>query len=150
MSTALGHHQDREKGSQETSRRRYWIAHSGGFRVDGPGGRIGIVEEVRDDDGEPLLAVRAGLLGRRLLLIPAAEVFEILPRATRIWLRTPVSIAGSEPLHTAEPDRRPSRAQAAVAAPLGVDHASASPCPDRGRDAWTGPAPQPSASRLRA
>ena len=87
----------------EPSARTYWLAHCEGFRVDGIGGRIGIVEEVRDADGEPLLAVRAGLLGRRVLLVPADAVFEIVPRAMRIWLRGPVTIAGSEPIPVVEP-----------------------------------------------
>ena len=89
----------------EPSARNYWLAHCEGFRVDGNAGRIGIVEEVRDGgaDGEPLLAVRAGLLGRRLLLVPAGAVFEIVPRAMRIWLRGPVTIAGSEPIRVVEP-----------------------------------------------
>jgi hypothetical protein len=78
---SIGHH-SRAAGPRKE------IPPSEGFRVDGPGGRIGIVEEVRDVRDEPLLAVRAGLLGRRVLLIPATEVFEIVPRAMRIWLRT--------------------------------------------------------------
>ncbi len=102
MNTALAHNDYHDTGSQDPSFRGYWIANSHGFRVDALGGRIGIVEEVRDDDGEPLLVVRAGLLGRRVLLVPGAEVFKIIPRATRIWLRTPVPIAGTEPLHSAE------------------------------------------------
>lgn len=43
----------------------YWLTHCHGFRVDGEAGRIGFVDDVLDDDGQPTLAVRAGLLGRR-------------------------------------------------------------------------------------
>jgi hypothetical protein len=32
-----------------------------------------------------------------VLLVPAAEVAFVVPRAQRLWLRSPVSIAGSEP-----------------------------------------------------
>jgi hypothetical protein len=78
--------------------RDYWIGHCEGFRVDGSSGRIGFVEEVRPDGpGQPVLAVRAGVLGRRILLVPVDEVFSILPRAQRLWLRTPLCLAGSEP-----------------------------------------------------
>ena len=45
---------------------------------------------------ETILAVRTGRLGRRLLLVPAVEAAYIVPRAERIWLRTPVTIIGSE------------------------------------------------------
>jgi len=76
----------------------YWLHHCEGFRVDGVEGRIGVVEEVRDESGDAQLAVRAGLLGRRVLLIPASEVVEIVPRAMRIWLRSPITVAATEPL----------------------------------------------------
>jgi hypothetical protein len=88
-------HEDR---SWETSTRAYWLAHCEGFRVDGcGGGRIGFVEDVRDQGGQPLLAVRAGLLGWRVLLIPAREVFEIVPRSMRIWLRSQTAAYGAAP-----------------------------------------------------
>ena len=79
--------------------RDYWLGHCEGYRVDGPGGRIGFVEEVREnraDPTAPLLAVRAGRLGRRVLIVPAGAVEFIVPRARRIWLRTPVEIVSSE------------------------------------------------------
>jgi hypothetical protein len=79
--------------------RDYWIGHCEGFRVEGSAGRIGFVEEVRagTGPGQTVLAVRAGMLGRRVLLISVDEVFSIVPRAQRLWLRNPVSLAGSEP-----------------------------------------------------
>jgi hypothetical protein len=55
--------------------RDYWLRCCGGFRVDGPDGRIGHVYSIRfDGSAEPgLLEVRAGLLGRRTLLIPVCR-----------------------------------------------------------------------------
>jgi hypothetical protein len=85
---------------KEAFDRDYWLTHSHGFRVDGNGGRIGFVEEIREGHGEnaePLLVVRAGLLGRRLLLFPASEAAFIVPQAKRIWLRSTATIVGSEP-----------------------------------------------------
>jgi hypothetical protein len=57
-----------------------------GFRVDSPQGRVGFVEEVRYAtrcDRPDVIAVRAGLLGRLLLILPVEEVAEILPE--RSW-----------------------------------------------------------------
>jgi len=69
--------------------RRYWVEHCEGFRVDGVRGRIGVVEEVRGEGGDCLLAIRTGVLGLKVMLISASEVFEIVPRARKLWLRTP-------------------------------------------------------------
>ena len=92
--------------------RRYWLEHCEGFRVDGLRGRIGIVEEVRRPQaGDAVLVIRAGVLGRRVVEISTSEVFEIVPRARRLWLRTPetsrFSTVVPEPLE-------PVRAQAAA------------------------------------
>ena len=78
--------------------RDYWLSHCEGFRVDTADGRLGFVEEVRAGVGRngDVLAVRAGLLGRRIVLVPATGVDFIVPRAERIWLRSPVEILGSE------------------------------------------------------
>jgi hypothetical protein len=86
--------------------RDYWLTHCEGFRVDGREGRIGFVEEVRRErgrDDDPLLAVRAGLLGRRLLLFRASDAAFIVPQAKRIWLRSSAAITGSEPAAAAPP-----------------------------------------------
>ena len=79
--------------------REYWLSHCVGFRVDTADGRLGFVEEIRADVGRlgDVLAVRAGLLGRRLVLVPATEVDFIVPRAERIWLHSPLTVLGSEP-----------------------------------------------------
>jgi hypothetical protein len=77
--------------------RRYWLAHCEGYRVDAADGRLGFVEGIEADaSGAPLLVVRAGRLGRRLLLIPASEAAFIVPRAQRVWLRSPVAIAATK------------------------------------------------------
>ena len=77
----------------------YWLRHCEGFRVETHDGRLGFVEEIRDGEGpggRETLAIRVGALGRRLLLVSAAEVDVIVPRAKRIWLQSPVSIIGSD------------------------------------------------------
>ena len=68
----------------------YWLAHCEGFRVEEPLRRLGIVEEVlaQPDGGEAVaLAVRGGVLGRRLTLVPAHDVSLVVPRAKRVFLR---------------------------------------------------------------
>jgi hypothetical protein len=78
--------------------RDYWLSHCEGFRVETSGGPLGFVEELRagvDGHGD-MLAVRAGLLGRRVVLVPVTEVDFIVPRAERIWLHSPVTIQDSE------------------------------------------------------
>lgn len=69
-----------------------------GYRVDGAGGSIGFVDEVRRDrDGAALLAVGAGPVGRRLLIFSAADVASVAPRTTRILLRSSATPVASEP-----------------------------------------------------
>lgn len=79
--------------------RAYWLAHCEGFRVETADGRLGIVTEIRAGDGpdDAVLAVRAGVLGRRIVLVPVREVEFIVPRAQRIWLHSPTRIVGTEP-----------------------------------------------------
>lgn len=64
--------------------RDYWLSHCEGFQVRSGRRRLGFVQEVLD--GGRTLAVRGGLLGRRVVLVPVEGVFAIVPRATRIWL----------------------------------------------------------------
>jgi len=79
--------------------RNYWITHSEGFRVEGGEGRIGVVHHILEDGSDrTTLAVLAGRLGRRLLLIQADEIAFIVPRAKRIWLRTPTTIVSTQAL----------------------------------------------------
>jgi hypothetical protein len=68
----------------------YWLRRCEGFRVDAPQGRVGFVEEVRyasSCDRPDVIAVRAGLLGRLLLIVPVGDVAEILPGEERVVLQ---------------------------------------------------------------
>jgi hypothetical protein len=78
--------------------RRYWLTHSEGFRLDAPGGRVGFVEAVveREPGHAAALIVRAGLLGRRLLVVAADEVAEVAPRQRRLRLRASPEIGDAE------------------------------------------------------
>ena len=77
--------------------RDYWLSHCEGYRVDGSEGRIGFVDSIRNDpDGDAVIVVRAGTLGRRLLLVRTRDVAFVVPRAERIWLASPTNIVGSE------------------------------------------------------
>lgn len=79
--------------------RTYWVSHCEGFRVDTGAGRLGVVEEVLDaDTDEPVLAVRAGMLGRRVLLVPARAIDFVVPRAERLWLTSPHEVIGTRPI----------------------------------------------------
>ena len=76
----------------------YWLAHCEGYRVDSPEGRIGLVEEVRRDDGgkrAESLAVLAGMCGLRRLIIPVSEIEAIAPHAQRLFLKPSARIVGS-------------------------------------------------------
>ena len=80
--------------------REYWLAHCEGYRVDSPGGRVGLVEAVRRAEGgeQPQsLAVLAGMYGRRRLIIPMTEVETIVPSARRLSLRAGASLLATEP-----------------------------------------------------
>jgi len=72
--------------------RAYWLGHCEGYRVDGAGGRIGFVEEVRG----PVLVVRAGRLGRRLLLMSGDSVAFIVPREQRLWVDAERGVLATE------------------------------------------------------
>jgi hypothetical protein len=76
----------------------YWLRRCEDFRVDGPEGRIGHVRSVRfsRSDEPEVLEVRAGLLGRRTLLIPVAEIDEVIPDQRRLILRGSPRLVGSE------------------------------------------------------
>jgi len=65
---------------------RYWLSHCHGFRVESPSGRIGVVETVLcGADGEARrLAVRGGLFGHRLALVPVESVERVEPRQGRL------------------------------------------------------------------
>src|ERR1700758_4393397 len=62
----------------------YWISHSEGFQVRSGRRKLGFVQDVTD--GGRTLAVRGGLLGRRVVYVPGDQVFAVVPRELRIWL----------------------------------------------------------------
>ncbi len=64
--------------------RRYWLAHSDGFRVDGPAGRIGTV--LRAIEGNEVLIVRTGILGSHSVMVPFADVERLEPWRERLVL----------------------------------------------------------------
>jgi hypothetical protein len=77
----------------------YWLRRCEGFRVDAPQGRVGFVEEVRYAsrcDRPDVIAVRAGFLGRLLLIVPVGEVAEILPGKELVVLRSSPRLAATE------------------------------------------------------
>jgi hypothetical protein len=79
----------------------YWLRRCHGFRVDSPEGRVGFVEEVRYAsrcDRPDVIAVRAGLLGRLLLIVPVAEVAWILPGREQVVLDRPPRPTATEHL----------------------------------------------------
>ena len=77
--------------------RDYWLHRCEGFRVESAGREIGIVRGLRFKGSlEPdLLEVRAGLFGRRVLLIPVEQVEELVPKEKRVVLRASSRVAAS-------------------------------------------------------
>ena len=79
--------------------RFYWLCRSEGFRVDSPEGRLGLVEavmfRVRPDEPDALI-VRAGVLGRRLVIVPIEDVADVLPRKERIVLKRVPDLGGAD------------------------------------------------------
>ena len=76
--------------------RDYWLCRCEGFWVDAPSGRIGLVDGLRflsRIDQPDLLVVRAGLLGRQLLLIPSDQVEDIVVSEGRLVLRDTARVA---------------------------------------------------------
>jgi hypothetical protein len=82
------------RGHHRPIDRDYWLAHCEGYRVEGAAGRIGFVDEVREGG---LLAVRAGILGRRLLIFDPGDVVEIVPRAKLVYLDSSARPVATEP-----------------------------------------------------
>ena len=65
----------------------YWLAHSEGYRVDGPDGHLGFVEQVvgaDPDDGPTALIVRRGYGERGLAEIAIERILEIDPETEHI------------------------------------------------------------------
>jgi hypothetical protein len=67
----------------------YWLRYCHGFRVETPGGRLGVVEDVlygADLERPSALAVRGGLFGQRVELVPVEKVDAIEPDRKRLTL----------------------------------------------------------------
>jgi hypothetical protein len=101
-----------------------WLRRCEGFRVDSPQGRVGFVEEVRYGsrlDRPDVLAVRAGRIGRLLLIVPVAEIAEISLREERIVLhRSPRPTATERPKDVGRHARPGGRRMAANRAVKGI------------------------------
>ena len=68
-----------------------WADQWAGFRLDGPGGRLGTIQAVRFDlsTGEPAwLEVRTGLFVRRTVAIPFEDIDSIDPIRGRVTVTT--------------------------------------------------------------
>lgn len=66
---------------------RYWLRNCVGFHVEGFGGGSGTVEEIGlGPDGVDVLAVRRGVVLRRIALVPAQRVESVDPWDERIVL----------------------------------------------------------------
>jgi hypothetical protein len=85
----------RSQGAGERARRAWtvcWLRRSRGFRVEGPGGRIGTIEDVlpRDDAELPtVLGIRAGHRSDRLLFVTVDDVEAVFPREELVVVRGP-------------------------------------------------------------
>ena len=68
----------------------YWLGHCHGFKVEAGGRRLGVVEDVLYG-AEPArvsaLAVRGGLFGNRLDLVPVEAVERVEAREKQVFLR---------------------------------------------------------------
>jgi len=87
----------------------YWLAHCEGYRVDSPGGRVGIVENVHHAEGverAESLAVLAGMFGRRRLIIDAGQVNAIVPHEQCVLLKANANIIRTELHGSGSPRRR--------------------------------------------
>jgi len=85
-----------EGGSSDPRRstygRAYWLRRCEGFFVETSGKRIGRVAGIRygERSNEPaVLEVRAGIFGRKVLLISVDDIAEIAPESRRVILRDP-------------------------------------------------------------
>jgi hypothetical protein len=79
--------------------RFYWLCRCEGFRVESPEGRFGLVEavmfRVRPDEPDALI-VRAGVLGRKLVIVPIEDVADIVPRRERVMLKRVPDFSGAD------------------------------------------------------
>ena len=69
----------------------YWLGHCEGFYVDGPAGRLGVVERLvyrSRADRPDIVAVAAGMWRARIAEVPVADVAEVWPAQGRLVVRT--------------------------------------------------------------
>jgi uncharacterized protein YrrD len=81
----------REHEIREPQANDYWLGHCHGFRVEAAGRRVGVVEDVlygAQPGRVSALAVRGGLFGGRLELVPVEAVERVEARHKRIWLES--------------------------------------------------------------
>lgn len=77
----------------------YWLGHCEGFYVDGPAGRLGVVDRLvyrSRADRPDIVAVAVGMWRARIAEVPVADVAEVWPAQGRLVVRTglgPVSRA---------------------------------------------------------
>lgn len=70
----------------------YWLAHCDGFRVDGPGGQIGVVDHVEygpQTDMPAALSVASGLWRIHYTRLPITDVADVRPEEERIVVGRP-------------------------------------------------------------
>lgn len=69
----------------------YWLAHCEGFQVEGPDGRIGVVDRVVYEsrlDVPDVVSVASGLWRLHSTRVPMADVLEVRPEQERLLVRT--------------------------------------------------------------
>ena len=68
----------------------YWLAHCEGFQVDGPDGRIGVVDHVVYEsrlDVPDVVSVASGRWRLRSTYVPISDVLEVRPEQERLVVR---------------------------------------------------------------
>jgi hypothetical protein len=81
-------------GSPSPVGAEYWLHHCDGFRVDGPDGRVGVVDHVElglEADVPDVVAVASGLWRIRLTRIPLRHVVAVEPGRRRLVVRKVVA-----------------------------------------------------------
>jgi uncharacterized protein YrrD len=74
----------------------YWLRFCHGFKVVSARGRVGIVEDVlfgADEERPSALAVRGGLFGTRVELVPVEAIAHVVPRSKLVALRAESEVA---------------------------------------------------------
>jgi hypothetical protein len=69
----------------------YWLGHCEGFYVDGPAGRLGVVDRLvyrSRADRPDIVAVAVGMWRARIAEVPIADVTEVWPAQGRLVVRT--------------------------------------------------------------